>query len=366
MKHSINLVSGTVSDYNIHEFKLLTSSFNHYTIENFNATEKNVFYIDYHPELDIGASLNYFNAILHLIKPEDKFLIVTEGFDNMFGHPPEIYEHHVDISNVVYWKIVQALKDKGIDESQLHVISHNDGYQDQIDELASRKIRWTNSTYEVRAKFLCLNPYLFLYTKELTETKSRHPKYLFASLANGRPSKHRYDFTSKLFENKLHGLGKISMCRMTGPDEKLNAILPIIYDDKHNLWTTGQLENSLFEDVLIWISNETYLDQKGIRGYSEKTIKAIYHKTPFIINGDDKILKHLHKDGFKTFDEFWDESYDEMSNINNRQDAIIDILKNLQHKDRTTLYEKMKTITEYNYRHLMQTDWSKKLQNFLS
>ena len=52
-------------------------------------------------------------------------------------------------------------------------------------------------------------------------------------------------------------------------------------------------------------------------------MKAIDYCKPFVINGDKGTLKYLHSIGFKTFDKWWDESYDEIKDGWERFDAIL-------------------------------------------
>ena len=56
---------------------------------------------------------------------------------------------------------------------------------------------------------------------------------------------------------------------------------------------------------------------------SEKIFKPIYCCQPFIVFGNPGTLKELHNLGFKTFSDFWDESYDEDYNFTSRLGKIM-------------------------------------------
>ena len=56
---------------------------------------------------------------------------------------------------------------------------------------------------------------------------------------------------------------------------------------------------------------------------TEKTYKAIMNYHPFIIVGNTGTLKYLREEGYHTFPELFDESYDEMENANDRFQAIL-------------------------------------------
>lgn len=56
--------------------------------------------------------------------------------------------------------------------------------------------------------------------------------------------------------------------------------------------------------------------------FSEKTLKTFYYELPFIHVGLPGVLRSLRKLGFETFPEFFDESYDNIINDNDRMSAI--------------------------------------------
>lgn len=85
--------------------------------------------------------------------------------------------------------------------------------------------------------------------------------------------------------------------------------------------------------------------------FTEKTTKAIASNMPFVIIGVSGILKRLHKIGFKTFGEFWDESYDEIEDYSERFEKIKEIINWVASKDLkelTDIYNKMIPIFEHN------------------
>ena len=71
---------------------------------------------------------------------------------------------------------------------------------------------------------------------------------------------------------------------------------------------------SIFLDLVI----ETYI--AGISFFpTEKTLRPIIAKTPFVVMGPAGYLSNLQRMGFKTFSKWWDEGYD---NFSNRQRII--------------------------------------------
>jgi hypothetical protein len=87
----------------------------------------------------------------------------------------------------------------------------------------------------------------------------------------------------------------------------------------------------------------------------EKTLKPIAACRPFIIMAAPKTLKLLKELGFKTFDRWWDESYDNMTDHHQRFEAIYNLSLSILQKDKTELsnmLEDMKEVLIYNYNNL--------------
>jgi hypothetical protein len=80
------------------------------------------------------------------------------------------------------------------------------------------------------------------------------------------------------------------------------------------------------QDSHISIVTETVVEP-GLLFLSEKTWKCILNYHPFIIWGNPGILEYLKSIGYKTFDEFWDESYDKEYNTYNRLVKIMNLLE---------------------------------------
>lgn len=92
--------------------------------------------------------------------------------------------------------------------------------------------------------------------------------------------------------------------------------------------------------------------------FSEKTFKPILAKHPFILLSSPNSLKKLKELGYKTFDKWWDESYDEAIDYVDRIDKIINVLNELSKKSLDYL-EKMKEeiqeVVDFNLQHYLKT-----------
>ena len=71
--------------------------------------------------------------------------------------------------------------------------------------------------------------------------------------------------------------------------------------------------------------------------FTEKTIIPLNQRKPFLMLGGPYYLKHLKKLGFRTFSNFWDESYDNEVDNEIRMNMVIEIIKNINKKSLTEL-----------------------------
>lgn len=343
--------------------------FSNYPVKKLNeakAEDKNFLYLNYRPEDFYDLISTQSKEFYKQVKDKNcNILIYHEGFD--LFRIPEIFENPLplEIDNEPYWKTVNFFHKHDINEDRLYFITSAIGYEQDLELLKQRKIPWINNIRPTRAKFCTLNSIL-LWGSQQKKLKPKEKSFekIYASLANGRPASHRYEFTKKLWHQNLIKDGLVSMCYMDLGDKKFESQLPIILDDQHNLWLKNEDENFIFNKIFLWVSNETHMDNK-LTIFSEKTIRAILYMNPFVINGDIGTLEYLKKLGFKTFENFWDESYDLEKSINERQNKIINIIKDLKNKNLQELYNKMRPILEFNRNLLLNKNWQITLDNFL-
>ena len=117
---------------------------------------------------------------------------------------------------------------------------------------------------------------------------------------------------------------------------------------------TTYFNASFLEKSFVYVITET-VSEYPYPYLSEKTWKTILCKIPFMIVGSQHSLKQLKEFGFKTFDNWWDESYD---NLPTTKERISHIVKNLEILSKLGLNElkqikkSMIPVLVHNYEHI--------------
>lgn len=88
---------------------------------------------------------------------------------------------------------------------------------------------------------------------------------------------------------------------------------------------------------------------------SEKPFNAIQNYRPFVVVGTPYTLELLHEMGFRTFGDFWDESYDTEIHHERRLIKILELLDtigNMSIQECRDMYNEMQNILEHNYNNI--------------
>lgn len=217
----------------------------------------------------------------------------------------------------------------------------------------------------------------------LNDIKSkRHRAYPFLYLAR-RPDHNRFMMLDKLRQHDLIDIGNIGfgtdlcdpsasnngkyisdiafmyMQRITTTlDYELLTKLPlnVEFDDYE---VTGQnpywdFSSRKFSECSVYLVSETSLKRIC---FSEKTLKAFYAMVPFVIHAGVGSLAELRRIGFKTFDDYFDESYDMEPDRQKRADmvaSIIDQVNRMTPDERADMLLSMAPILEHNFYHAIR------------
>lgn len=113
--------------------------------------------------------------------------------------------------------------------------------------------------------------------------------------------------------------------------------------------------NCYFEIVPECISTEVY-------DFSEKTVKPIMTKTPFLIVSSPYHLKWLQHQGFKTFGALIDESYDLDLCMQDRVKHIVDVVNDIVNNGSKEFYLASKDILDHNFSRLCELNGSQQIR----
>jgi hypothetical protein len=146
------------------------------------------------------------------------------------------------------------------------------------------------------------------------------------------------------------------------------AIAPVEIDDPYliDIWPKAEqfsqgetpalrnvVSNSLsaaYINSFVDVINETRFAQPTAN-FSEKVFQAIQYQKPFIVVGPPKTVEYIRSLGFKTFSDFWDESYDTEPDHGERLAKIFDLIETIANsplEDLRSMYDEMRSTIEYN------------------
>lgn len=243
----------------------------------------------------------------------------------------------------------------------------------KIEKYFKKEIKFIlNNHFQDDNNYLHFNAFrydMFSNFRETKKIKNEDIKNkIFLSL-NAKKRKHRDDLFSFLNENKLFTYFHFSY---TQKDIHLWQTNDFSEFGKRYLSNENNSGHLAFEyylnDDFYNLKNEKYFDssyyylitetscEDNLCFISEKTYKAFYHKIPFIVLGNPFTLKNLKKEGFKTFDNWIDESYDEEINYEKRKNKIFNEIKRLcylSEKKHQIFLQEMKNTLEYNSKHFL-------------
>jgi hypothetical protein len=145
-----------------------------------------------------------------------------------------------------------------------------------------------------------------------------------------------------------------------------------MYQHSKNLFLIFNKAIPLISKSFLYLVTETVCDNfytnTDIRiDFMSKMGRALAFPTPFVVVGNFGILKHLKELGFKTFSNWFDESYDDIEDLNDRMNAIsklVENLKNITFQDQLKMRNEMLEVFEHNRNILLKlSNEEKKLIN---
>jgi hypothetical protein len=295
------------------------------------------FFVD---NLDIGFSCISPKYLEDVKNGNSKILMffVYEGYSGADGN--------YDLEIIEKWR-----KDANLPEDSIYYVCGNFLIQDLIKHKGLK--------FQGRGIHF-FEPWNKYQSDEVVDFKPQDDKYLFLSY-NRQPRHHRIQLMLSLMKYYLFKRGTISLYQFEHdiPDganeihyEYLHKNAPFIIDPKYDLHynLAVNITKEDYERTFISLVTETLVDD-GTLFFSEKVWKPIMVGHPFLLYGNKHSLKFLKELGYKTFDKWIDESYDNEPDRNMRCEMIVEQLnkfKNMSIEELTNIRNEMKSVCEFN------------------
>lgn len=143
------------------------------------------------------------------------------------------------------------------------------------------------------------------------------------------------------------------MIEVAGKIAQAQLPLRIDYADQHFIPSNGfVLGPSKFTQAsFCYVVTETCFWERKCH-LTEKIFKPIVSRMPFVLVGPAHNLEYIKSYGFKTFDRWWDESYDSIEDPIERIDAICKVLEKITSysiEELEQLLIEMQEVLDYNY-----------------
>jgi hypothetical protein len=123
---------------------------------------------------------------------------------------------------------------------------------------------------------------------------------------------------------------------------------------EHNILIPNQSAN--FSNTFCSVVNESEFFE-CTSNVSEKTLWSIKNKKPFVVVGSPETLRLLKELGFKTFNDYWPEDYDNHYDSKNRFDSICDTIEYIDKFNLTQcadMLKDMQSILDHNFSNLQE------------
>jgi hypothetical protein len=319
------------------------------------------------------------------INPYPPYTIHNQNFYSEFKHPVKPDELRAEELDSIYqYAARNNLTNVTVHTGDYNVSTWYTHYTDRLtligDDLflkTQRKIRNLDETFrnQFSDKFLCLN-WRFTNHRQLVST-------FLAGETNNLSWYHKTEFENlnknlffdlALWEQTHNGhYTKLrSKCDLVNERSPfvvdISSSESVIVDNPYavNIWPTadgysagetpalrnilGNNLSAVYTNSFVDVINETRFAQPTAN-FSEKVFQAIQYQKPFIVVGPPKTLEYIRSLGFKTFNDYWDESYDDELHHGERLAKIFDILEqiiNTPIDELRNMYDNMRPIVEHN------------------
>jgi len=142
------------------------------------------------------------------------------------------------------------------------------------------------------------------------------------------------------------------------------AILNSIPDNIASSSSSADYDVDDLTSTRVSVVLETVVDSSKIH-LTEKILRAIACAHPFVLAAGPSSLRYLRSYGFKTFDKFWDESYDEETDTVLRLEKIISTMQQIQNLSPDD-WQKIQCIADHNQQHFFSEEFMNQITDELT
>jgi hypothetical protein len=132
----------------------------------------------------------------------------------------------------------------------------------------------------------------------------------------------------------------------------VNNSSPIVdYKNFIDIYDRPSCQHQLLQQSFLQVVTETAYHYPVV-SWTEKTLKPIACKRPFVILGTPGLIAHLHTLGFKTFSQWWSEDYDQITDPEKRLLEVVGIIEWMCKKPISELQDlcnSMQDVLNYNH-----------------
>lgn len=259
--------------------------------------------------------------------------------------------------------------DKKNTNEKMHVVS-----TDWIEYTASRELNkketlipYVENFHKIQKDFLCYNNRYKGHRVDLLTLFYKFDLLKNSMFSFPKSSPDHRDIWSKTYTDyyrvdmvdpKIFLKSRLIIKKIAGMDKKnieqLQSLLPLVVDiikDSKDLKKIIDPSQSLYDITLLSVVTETRFYINTVFN-TEKIYKPIANRHPFIVVGPAKTLENLRLMGYKTFSDYFDESYDTIEDPLLRMLAIARLCNNISawpKNKKENFYYDVIHITEHNY-----------------
>lgn len=292
-----------------------------------------------------------------------KFLVDNQGKDIILYTK----EEGCSAESIGLYKLLDIFQFRSVLITTTNSVEHHDRYKINITNSDKFFKNLSTEDYSQYHKWNKTKIFGLLYNRAIWHriglASYMHQMHTDMSLLNFRSNPNNED-DRKLFElQTLFEIHPESLINFT------NSKFPILLEktDGYTVGATTQQHTDqlaqFYTNFLIDIVAETFTTGRTFFP-TEKTVRPMLSKKPFIVMGPKCFLIHLRQMGFKTFYEFWDEDYDgwEKKERYIRIIKLIDFLSQKPISELYDMYQDMQHILNHNYNLLKSQTYYKKIK----